>query len=248
MADPVVHITNGIPDSGTGNITTLGAVVTALSDGTQQAQGNVASGAADSGNPVKIGGRNNTTAPILTDGQRSDIQLDTRGNLKVTLMGKDTPNQATVGWNSNNVTLAVTGLAGSSLGYASNGGSADAIHNNMDTASLVTLTAAAAGTTNSADQTNYNGRGLQLVIDITAATAMTLTINIQGKDAASGKYYTILSSAALAAIGTTNLTVYPGATVAANVSNGQPLPRTWRVQTVVTGTSVTATLGASVIL
>lgn len=30
MADPVVHITNGVPDSGTGNITTLGAVVTAL--------------------------------------------------------------------------------------------------------------------------------------------------------------------------------------------------------------------------
>lgn len=27
MADPVVHLTNGVPDSGTGNITTLGAVV-----------------------------------------------------------------------------------------------------------------------------------------------------------------------------------------------------------------------------
>ena len=30
MSDPIVHITNGIPDSGTGNITTLGAVVAAL--------------------------------------------------------------------------------------------------------------------------------------------------------------------------------------------------------------------------
>jgi hypothetical protein len=27
MADPVVHLTNGVPDSGTGNITTLGALL-----------------------------------------------------------------------------------------------------------------------------------------------------------------------------------------------------------------------------
>src|SRR3954469_17046246 len=30
MADPIVHITNGIPDSGTGNITTLGMVLAVL--------------------------------------------------------------------------------------------------------------------------------------------------------------------------------------------------------------------------
>lgn len=30
MADPVVHITNGVPDGGTGNITTLGQVLAAL--------------------------------------------------------------------------------------------------------------------------------------------------------------------------------------------------------------------------
>lgn len=30
MADPVVHITNGVPDSGTGNITTLGQVLAAI--------------------------------------------------------------------------------------------------------------------------------------------------------------------------------------------------------------------------
>jgi hypothetical protein len=30
MADPVVHITAGIPDSGTGNITTLGQVITQM--------------------------------------------------------------------------------------------------------------------------------------------------------------------------------------------------------------------------
>lgn len=51
-------------------------------------EGNVASSAADAGNPVKIGGVNRTTQPTLTDGQRGDAQLDTRGNLIVTINGK----------------------------------------------------------------------------------------------------------------------------------------------------------------
>lgn len=41
MSDPVVHITNGVPDSGTGNITTLGAVVTALGTPMQASGGTV---------------------------------------------------------------------------------------------------------------------------------------------------------------------------------------------------------------
>lgn len=38
--------------------------------------GNVASGVADGGNPVKVGGVFNTSFPILSNGQRGDIQLD----------------------------------------------------------------------------------------------------------------------------------------------------------------------------
>jgi hypothetical protein len=49
--------------------------------------GNVASGATDSGNPVKVAGRYNATLPTLTDGQRGDVQVDTRGGLLVTLKG-----------------------------------------------------------------------------------------------------------------------------------------------------------------
>lgn len=45
--------------------------------------GKAASGAADSGNPVKVGGVYNTTQPTLTNGQRGDAQLDARGNLRV---------------------------------------------------------------------------------------------------------------------------------------------------------------------
>ena len=48
-------------------------------------QGDVASGAADSGNPVKVGGKYNATPPTLDDGDRGDLELDANGNTKVTL-------------------------------------------------------------------------------------------------------------------------------------------------------------------
>lgn len=48
--------------------------------------GAVASGATDSGNPVKVGARYNTTLPTLTDGQRGDMQFGSRGSLNTTLM------------------------------------------------------------------------------------------------------------------------------------------------------------------
>lgn len=116
---------------------------------------------------------------------------------------------------------------------------------------LVTLTAAGAGTTNSADLQNPYGRGTVLGINITAKSGtIAVVVNVQGKDFASGQYYTIASSASLTAAGFTTLTVYPGATTTANVAVSAPLPATWRVQ-VVSGTgstpSVTMTVGASVI-
>lgn len=122
---------------------------------------------------------------------------------------------------------------------------------NVDTAALVTLTSATAGG-NSADQTNANGRGLQLGINITAitGTSPTLTVTVQGKDPASGQYYTLLQSAALTAAAFTLLTIYPGAPSTANVSTPQVLPRTWRVLYAIGGTtpSVSATVSASVII
>lgn len=41
--------------------------------------GNSPSGSTDSGNPVKIGGVYNSTLPTFTNGQRSDLQVDSRG-------------------------------------------------------------------------------------------------------------------------------------------------------------------------
>lgn len=105
----------------------------------------------------------------------------------------------------------------------------------------------AVGTYVSADQGNAARRGVKLTIDITAITG-SLTVTVQAKDPVSGKYTTILASAALAATGTTTLTVYPGIAVAANASASDVLPATWRVSAAVGGTNATATIGASLIV
>lgn len=69
-----VSSTNPLPTAGGGSGATAG-----------QVQGNVASGAADVGNPVKMGGRYNASSPTYTNGQRGDLQIDANGNLEVTL-------------------------------------------------------------------------------------------------------------------------------------------------------------------
>lgn len=90
-------------------------------------QGNVANGATDAGNPVKIGAVYNTTQPTLTTGQRSDAQLDSRGNLKVTIMANGSQNPATLTWNGDGVTQATGGSPSSSLGYVFNNSTIDRI-------------------------------------------------------------------------------------------------------------------------
>ena len=109
---------------------------------------------------------------------------------------------------------------------------------------------AATGTLTSSDLPNECA-GLHLVVDITAisGTSPTLTVTIEGKDMTSGKYYTILASAALNATGTTVLRVYPGLAASANVTANDALPACWRVKAVAGGTTptITATIGASLI-
>lgn len=121
---------------------------------------------------------------------------------------------------------------------------------NSDTAALITHAAASAGV-NGADQDNLSARGLKLVIDITAITGTgpSLTVTVEGKDPVSGKYYPLLVSAALTAVGTTVLTIYPGVVAAANLAANDVLPKTWRVKSAIAGTTpaVTATVAASLI-
>jgi hypothetical protein len=129
-----------------------------------------------------------------------------------------------------------------------NGATIDRQRGNVDTASLITASGATT-TQTSADQVNFNGRGLVVVLDMTAVGTGSVTATIQGKDAASGKYYTLLAGAAVVTNSTNVYTVYPAAPATANVSANSPVPRTWRV-TVTAGNAnpTTYTVGASVIV
>lgn len=115
----------------------------------------------------------------------------------------------------------------------------------------IVLFAAAAGTFNSADLQNVYYKGGVFVANISAKSGtIAVVVNVQGKDLASGQYYTIASTASLTGTGATVLTLYPGTTAASNTVVNLPLPATWRIQ-VVSGTgstpSVTMTVGASLI-
>ena len=113
----------------------------------------------------------------------------------------------------------------------------------------ILASAARTATVNSPDITNWVGKGAHVVIDVTAdPSTASVTFTIQGKDETSGVYYTILASAAIAAVGTTVLKVYPGLTAATNTVANDILPKTWRVRAVAADAeSLTYSVGASVI-
>lgn len=151
--------------------------------------------------------------------------------------------------NSDGQAVLATGLlAANSHNLQFNGTTFDRERNNTDI--TVLASAARVASVNSADIVNYNAKGLHLVIDVTAIAATpSITVTIQGRDALSGQYYTILASAAIVAVGTTVLRVYPALVAAANLIANDILPRTWRVSvTAVDADSITYSVGASLIL
>lgn len=116
-------------------------------------------------------------------------------------------------------------------------------------ASILTLTAAGAGTTNSADQSGYNASRVSCVFRQSASGGTpSTTFAIQGKDSVSGQYYTILTSAAITGNSVNPIYVGAGLATTANVSAAVPISRFWRVTATVAGTSpvVTATVGCSI--
>lgn len=197
---------------------------------------------------VGVGGVYSVTPPTLTDGQRDDIELDVHGNQKVVLVDSTGATSVSAGAPADGSAATAVGLVVNSEGALFNGATWDRVRSNIDTAALVTA-AGATTTQTGADQTNYNGRGVKVVLDMTVVGTGSVTLAIQGKDAASGKYYAILTGAAVVTNVTNVYTIYPGATAVANASVSDVLPRTWRV--VVTANNANATtytVGASVIL
>lgn len=71
---------------------------------------------------------------------------------------------------------------------------------------------------------------LVVVLDATVhATSAALTITVDRKDNASGKYINILTSASITTVSTNTIRVALGAPVTANVSANEPLPNTLRI-------------------
>jgi hypothetical protein len=90
-------------------------------------QGNVASGAPDSGNPVKVGGVHGLNLPTLAAGQRGDLQLDANGGLYVTIKDQNGTNGVDVS-NAGADALDPTsfgGLYALTFGYIFNGTTMD---------------------------------------------------------------------------------------------------------------------------
>lgn len=99
------------------------------------------------------------------------------------------------------------------------------------------------------DFVKSSGTGLVVVIDVTAVTdSPSVVFTIQGKDPTSGKFYTILASAAITGTGTTVLRVHPDLTAAANTVAKDMLPAVWRVSADhADADSITYSVGASMV-
>lgn len=110
-----------------------------------------------------------------------------------------------------------------------NGTTVDQQRGNLD--NIVVLASAARTTTQTqADQTNYNHRGIVAVLDMTTVGSGSVTLEIDGKDPVSGKYYALLTGAAVITNSTNIYRVYPGLTAATNATANDVLPRTWRIK------------------
>lgn len=115
------------------------------------------------------------------------------------------------------------------LGYAFNGTTWDRWRNNQQGYLLVS--SARTSDTASSEQINYNGRGVLVFLDVTAASGTGgLQTKVQAKDYLSGKWVSLNASPpAVTAAGTLLYMVYPSATAGANQNTQSVLPRTWRV-------------------
>jgi hypothetical protein len=99
------------------------------------------------------------------------------------------------------------------------------------TSQTIFASGAQTATQTSPDLTCRYARELAVVFDLTvnAGAAASLTVSIDGKDPASGKYYNLLTSAAVTAVGTTVYKVGIGLPATANVSANCAVPLTYRV-------------------
>lgn len=224
----------GLPEiataGGTGTVT--GAVTVAGTD---------ASDAPVSANPTLIGGRASTAVPgaVSADGDAVALWTTRLGGLMLGYTDTVTDTNTDNGAAWRDVAGNVRAVAVSSMGF--NGTLTEKFRTNVPATLLAS--AARTATTNTPDQTNYNGVGAMLTINVTVeAAAETLALKLQGKDSISSNYFdicdfgTVYTAATDAPTITRSFLAYPGGTASDYIGitgNGTLaklvlVPRTWR--------------------
>lgn len=100
------------------------------------------------------------------------------------------------------------------------------------TVALFPSQARASGTNNDFDDLySFNARAIEAIIDLTAfVTAASLTMSIDLKDPASGKYINLITGVAIVANGTQRLRVSPDLAAAANSIAQDNAPAVFRIR------------------
>lgn len=239
-----IHLSFALP----GAISSSGAIAI---------EGDVAHDAVDSGNPIKIGGAADTTdTDAVANGDRVNAHFDQYGSIGVFISQRNNQSRHVIlaasgsdGALNTDDSLTVTARAAL---FEDNAGTWARGRGNTEI--TVLATASRTSSTNSADLTNYNHKGVLITLDVTTdpGSGETLQLLVQHKDAESSKYEILLDDGANATPGTRSVIIYPGTAGSGNdiVSTaGYPLPRTWRVRVVHSASGSWAyTVGASMIL
>ena len=196
-----------------------------------QTVGAVAAGAANAGNPVKVGAVVDSTMAVQTTGNIGDIKMTTRGYLYTTI-GDGAGTFAAV-----KVNVPADGIANATnmlfvhnapLTYDPTAATWNRYRGNEE----VTLLASASRTTTqtSADLFNYNGFGALIVtLDMTTVGTGSVTVTINGKDTASGKYRLLLAGAAITTNVTNTYKIGPHIIAVANSIGQDYLPRIFQI-------------------
>jgi len=191
--------------------------------GRQVVVGGAAIAAAQVGNPVPIAA--GTTA---AGGNVAGLMVETAANPNLRVSLWNGVAEAVIGGVGDNALIGTNLLITVAEQMDFNGTGADRHRNNND----VTLLASAARTTTqtSADITTFNCKGITVILDMTnVAAAPSVTVTIDGKDPASGKYYNLLTGAAVVAVTTNVYRIQESIPAVANKDVPCWLPRIIRI-------------------
>ena len=115
---------------------------------------------------------------------------------------------------------------------------------------IVLASAARTTTFTSADIPVAYARAIDVIVDetVNAGSAGSMTCTINGKDPASGKYYLLLSGAAIVAVATNTYSIGIGLPVTTNVSTNVAIPSVIQiVLTFANANPVTCSVGLNMI-